>query len=87
MKTSKRVKGWLNEWRGVHGILLCSKRPKAPKKGEPFRAVRVVELRKGEVIVDVEALVEAYLAEIDVEDESMNMTECLCAALRKVGKR
>ena len=90
MKTTKRRKVWVTFFDdGEHFAFDTCREAKsyAGPFGSERQAVAMVELRKGEVIVDVEALVEAYLAEIDVEDESMNMTECLCAALRKVGKR
>lgn len=77
MKTPKRVKGYTSS------DLIHERRNEVAAWNDDERVVRVVELRKGEVIVDVEALVEAYWGEYS----NGPLSEPLRAALRKVGKR
>ena len=79
MKTPKRAKGRVVAC-GQHiqhaNVMCC----------ENGRRVRVVELRKGEVIVDVEALVAEFTDRWENSDPS-GAYDALRAALRKVGKR
>lgn len=82
VKTPKRVSGWVPVPR--NGTALAVTREEAG--ATPNRRIaRVVELRRGEVIVDVEALVTS------LRDEWLKYptlhSNKLRAALRKVGKR
>lgn len=80
MKTPKRVKGWVEVVPGGRLPRLCRTRKTA--SAGVLGAVRVVELRKGEVIVSEEALVTWLSAERDYWT-----SETIRRALRKVGKR
>ena len=89
MKTPKRVKGWVEVVPGGRLPRLCRTRKTA--SAGVLGAVRVVELRRGEVIVDVEALVAEARGQWkrtadDITDLKV-VDEILRAALRKVGKR
>lgn len=91
--TPKRVKGYTSS------DLIHERRNEVAAWNDDERVVRVVELRRGEVIVDVEALKSAvdrytaaweraYATRTDAAADAV--TECgwnLRAALRKVGKR
>ena len=89
VKTPKRVKGWVEVVPGGRLPRLCRTRKTA--SAGVLGAVRVVELRRGEVIVDVEALVAEARGQWkrtadDITDLKV-VDEILRAALRKVGKR
>ena len=85
----KRIKAWINEY--DWGLGTPRESIREARNASEFRvgtcrvAVRVVELRRGEVIVDVEALVEAFMR---VGPSCWPADEAaLRAALKKVGVR
>lgn len=91
-KLPKRVKAWLNAY--PDGGLLTWKRGKHARAYRPRggRTVRVVELRRGEVVVDVEALaVMATNHAFDFPDRwdasVSKWHQQFRAALKKVGVR
>lgn len=77
MKTPKRAKGRVVACGQhiQHSDVMCC---------ESGRRVRVVELRKGEVIVDVEALVAEVAPDLFIDEGDYAKFR---EALRKVGKR
>jgi hypothetical protein len=84
VKTPKRVKGYVRTiLRDTPVGELKSSRRHVMLYGDD-RVARVVELRKGEVIVDVEALVEEFTSR---SAYGLAEEHPLRAALRKVGKR
>lgn len=85
MKTPKRVKGYVNVYPNTTG-LVWSTATKAKMNSTPrrLRTARLVELRRGEVIVDVEALCQHFW---ETHSGPYHDIEQLRAALRKVGKR
>lgn len=92
-KQPKRVKGWMATWPDDTDGGLRATRNDAEfdlrLHGGGGRIARVVEVRRGEVVVGVQAVVDAYSEELDVADEpwNHNTMEALRAALRKVGVR
>lgn len=79
--TPKRVKGWAKVYANGTAGEVTTKRPETFPAG---RVARVVELRRGEVIVDVEALCQHFW---ETHSGPYHDIEQLRAALRKVGKR
>lgn len=94
MKTPKRVKGYVNVYPNTAGHVVWSTATEAKTNSTPrrLRTARLVELRKGEVIVDVEkAAVMAANWAYDFPDRWDSAVRKfhneVRAALRKVGKR
>ena len=87
MKTTKRRKVWVTFFDdGEHFAFDTCREAKsyAGPFGSERQAVAMVELRKGEAIVDVEALVtEAVM----LLPSNLSTVDIIRAALRKVGKR
>lgn len=89
MKTTKRRKVWVTFFDdGEHFAFDTCREAKsyAGPFGSERQAVAMVELRKGEAIVDVEALVAEFATRWENSDPS-GAYDALRAALRKVGKR
>lgn len=87
-KKPKRIKVWVNEYGSNVGFAHPSRRDaRAALTPSSTRvAVRLVELRRGEVVVDVEALVEGF-EERAHEAPYSSSVHNLRAALKKVGVR
>lgn len=87
-KKPKRIKQWINVYDGETGLGhdTVSKAREASEGSASRTAVPLIELRRGEVVVDVEALVEEYVRQtkgyaLDREREALR------AAIKKVGVR
>lgn len=85
MKTPKRVKGWVEVVPGGRLPRLCRTRKTA--SAGVLGAVRVVELRKGEVIVDEKTLLAEFSKYLRGTDDASRLYSGLRHALRNVGKR
>lgn len=90
MKTPKRVKGWVAT-RPTSKVVVATAVTRLQGDATEqanlhpdSRLIRVVELRRGEVIVDVEALCQHFW---ETHSGPYHDIEQLRAALRKVGKR
>lgn len=95
-KKPKRIKAWVNkyDW-GIavprESIKEAREHAAAPDGGALRVAVPLVELRRGEVVVDVEALADAVARDlVDSgydEEDAPTFLESVRAALKKVGVR
>lgn len=88
-KQPKRIKTWVNLY--AHGDLGIPRHTKDDAVFHGYGAIRVgvrlIEVRRGEVVVNVKALEEAFAVEAQGAGHLWDAQAALKAAIKKVGVR